>query len=108
VCRTVFGPERESKKEHNGETSQVLYFDDQIKDEMGWACSRHKRYGKERTISGKLEGKILFQTARCRGDNNIKMYPLEMCGDRSLTSCEDSDLLECDVESLRTWFLMFL
>jgi hypothetical protein len=25
---------------------------------MGRACSRHERYGKERTISGKLEGKI--------------------------------------------------
>jgi len=25
-----------------------------------------------------------------------------MCGDCSLISCEDSDLLECDVEFLRT------
>lgn len=31
-----------------------------------------------------------------------------MCGDCSLSSCEDSDLLEYDGESLRKWFLMFL
>ena len=41
---------------------------------MGRACSRHEIYGKERTISGKLEGKIPLQRARSRWDNNIKMY----------------------------------
>jgi hypothetical protein len=44
------------------------------KGEMGSACSRHERYVKERTISGKLEGKIPLQRARCRWDNNIIMY----------------------------------
>lgn len=31
----------------------------------------------------------------------ILNYLQETCGDCSLSSCEDSDLLECDVESLR-------
>jgi len=41
---------------------------------MGRTCSRHERYGKERTIFGKLEEKIPLQRARCRWDNNIKVY----------------------------------
>jgi hypothetical protein len=48
---------------------------------MGRACSRHRRYEKDRIIVGKLEGKIPLQRGRCRWDDNIKIYLKEICGD---------------------------